>query len=88
MDLYINCYTKINIFTDIYGFSYRSIKYLCAHRIMNMNLTPLKTEQEYRDALKRLEVIFDAAPDTAEGNELEALSGLILDYEKDQFPQD
>ncbi|HEY8782441.1 MAG TPA: hypothetical protein VIM16_12535 [Mucilaginibacter sp.] len=53
-----------------------------------MNIKPIKTEQDYQDALKRLEVIFDAAPNTKEGDELEILSVLIDNYENIYFPID
>lgn len=48
----------------------------------------IKTEEEYNLALKRLEVIFDAEPGTAEGDELDLLSLLIDNYEKIHFPID
>ncbi len=51
-----------------------------------MNAQPIKTEKEYQAALVRLDAIFGADPNTAEGDELEVLSGLILDYEKINFP--
>ena len=51
-----------------------------------MDTKPIKTEQDYRDALKRLDIIFDATPNTKEGDELEILGVLIDDYEKAQFP--
>ncbi len=47
-----------------------------------MNLKPIKTEAEYDEALRRLDAIFDAAPDTAEGDEAEILSLLVEDYEE------
>jgi HTH-type transcriptional regulator/antitoxin HigA len=53
-----------------------------------MEIKPIKTEQDYQDALKRLEVIFDAAPNTAEDDELEVLGVLIDNYEKAHFPID
>ena len=53
-----------------------------------MNIKPIKTEQDYQDALKRLEVIFDAAPNTIEGDELEILGVLIDNYENIYFPVD
>jgi HTH-type transcriptional regulator/antitoxin HigA len=46
-----------------------------------MILKPIKTEQEYEAALARLEEIFDAAPNTPEGDEAEILAMLIEDYE-------
>lgn len=46
----------------------------------------IKTEVEYNEALKRLEVIFDAEQNTADGDELELLSLLIDNYEMVQAP--
>ena len=46
----------------------------------------IKTEDEYKSALKRLEVIFDAEPGTSEGEELDLLSLLIDNYEKIHYP--
>lgn len=48
----------------------------------------IKTAEEYDQALKRLEKIFDAKPGTPEGEELELLALLIDNYEKEQFPVD
>ncbi|MEO6632540.1 MAG: hypothetical protein ABIN13_12480 [Mucilaginibacter sp.] len=41
-----------------------------------MNFKPIHTEQDYREALKRLEFIFDAELNTPAGNELEILATL------------
>lgn len=51
-----------------------------------MNIKLIKTEEDYQAALQRLEDIFDAEPDTHEGDELEVLSLLIDSYEKEHFP--
>lgn len=40
-------------------------------RFNEMNIKPIKTKQDYQDALKRLEDIFDAVPNTIEGDELD-----------------
>jgi HTH-type transcriptional regulator/antitoxin HigA len=53
-----------------------------------MNIKPIKTEQDYQDALNRLETIFDAKSGTSEGDELEILGILIDDYENKHFPID
>jgi HTH-type transcriptional regulator/antitoxin HigA len=53
-----------------------------------MNIKPIKTEQDYQNALKRLEAIFDAKAGTTEGDELEILGLLIDDYENKHFPID
>jgi HTH-type transcriptional regulator / antitoxin HigA len=46
----------------------------------------IKTEEEYNQALKRLEKIFDASVDTAEGDEAELLTILIEKYEDEHYP--
>ena len=51
-----------------------------------MNLKPIKTEQDYRQALSRLEIIFDAAIDSKEGDEAEILAMLIENYEQEHYP--
>lgn len=51
-----------------------------------MNLKPIKTEADYREALKRLEVIFDAKLGSSESDELEILGILIDDYENKYYP--
>lgn len=51
-----------------------------------MELKPIKTEKDYRNALERLEVIFDAPIDTKEGDEAEIISLLIENYENEHYP--
>ncbi len=51
-----------------------------------MNIKPIKTKKDYEQALERLEVIFDAKKGTPKGDELEILSMLIDNYEKEKFP--
>jgi HTH-type transcriptional regulator/antitoxin HigA len=50
-----------------------------------MDLKPIKTEADYRAALKRLEEIFDAKPGTPESDELEILGLMVDDYEKKHY---
>jgi|ERR1035437_3607063 HTH-type transcriptional regulator/antitoxin HigA len=45
----------------------------------------IKTDAEYKAALERLEMIFDAKPNTPEGDELELLTLLIDNFEKSEF---
>lgn len=45
----------------------------------------IKSEEDYRQALKRLEVIFDAPADSPEGDEAELLGILIEKYEDEYF---
>ncbi len=48
----------------------------------------LRTEAEYQEALKRLDKLTGAAPGSAEGDELQALTVLIQAYEDEHFPYD
>ena len=50
-----------------------------------MQIKPIKTEQDYQQALKRLEKIFTAKLNTTEGDELEILGILIENYEEEHF---
>jgi HTH-type transcriptional regulator/antitoxin HigA len=45
-----------------------------------------KTELDYREALKRLEDIFDAKLGTPESDELEILGLMVDDYENKHYP--
>ena len=50
-----------------------------------MEIAPIKTENDYEKALERLEMIFDANPNSIEGDEAEILSMLIDNYENQYF---
>ncbi|NKI26659.1 transcriptional regulator [Arenibacter sp. 6A1] len=51
-----------------------------------MNIKPIRNEEDYQNALDRLEIIFDAKKGSEHGDELEILSILIDRYENEQFP--
>lgn len=51
-----------------------------------MEIKPIKTEKDYDKALERLELVFDAAPDSKEGDEAEILSLLIENFENKHYP--
>ena len=51
-----------------------------------MKVKLIKSEKEYEQALDRLDVIFDASPNTPEGDEAELLVVLIEKYEDENFP--
>jgi HTH-type transcriptional regulator/antitoxin HigA len=53
-----------------------------------MKFRPIKSEQDYQIAMKRLEAIFDAKTGTPEGDELEILGILIEHYENEHFSID
>ena len=51
-----------------------------------MNLKPIKSESDYKQALNRLAVIFDAAIGTPESDEVDILGLIIDEYEKKHYP--
>ncbi len=51
-----------------------------------MEIRPLKTEKDYKNALLRIEDIFDALANSKEGDEAEILSLLIENYENEFYP--
>ena len=51
-----------------------------------MKIKVIKTEEDYKAALERLEEIFQAPENTPEGDEAELLSVLIEKYEDENFP--
>lgn len=46
----------------------------------------IKTDQDYQEALVRIEALMDAAAGSAEADELELLSALVEMYEEKQYP--
>ena len=48
-----------------------------------MRLKPIKNEEDYKNALARLEEIFDAPENSTEGDDAEILSLLIENYENE-----
>ena len=51
-----------------------------------MEIKVIKTEEDYNNALKRLEVVFDAPIDSPQGDEAELLTILIENYEEEHYP--
>jgi HTH-type transcriptional regulator / antitoxin HigA len=51
-----------------------------------MKIKPIKNKKDYQQALERLDVIFDAKKNSAEGDELEVLGILVDNYENTNFP--
>lgn len=47
-----------------------------------MNIKPIKTESDYREALKKLDILFDAPAGTPESDEADILALIIDEYEK------
>ena len=53
-----------------------------------MNIRPIKNDEDHRRALRRVEELMDAKPDTPEGDELDVLATLVEAYEDRHFPID
>lgn len=51
-----------------------------------MEIKPIKTENDYQNALNKLEAIFDAPIGTPESDEADILGLLIDEYEKINYP--
>ncbi len=51
-----------------------------------MNIKPLKNEQDYDDALARIDQLMDSEPGSPEGDELDVLSVLVEKYEDINHP--
>ncbi|MCP5274992.1 MAG: transcriptional regulator [Burkholderiales bacterium] len=53
-----------------------------------MEIKPIKTDSDYRSALKEVESLMSAEPNTPEGEKLDVLVTLIEAYEHKHFPLD
>jgi len=51
-----------------------------------MNMKLIRTETDYQDALKRMELLFASPPGTPESDEADILALLIDEYEKKMYP--
>ena len=50
-----------------------------------MTIKPIKTERDYRTALKEIEKLWDAKPNTPKGDRLEVLVTLVEAYEQKHY---
>ncbi|MGH8604702.1 MAG: helix-turn-helix domain-containing protein [Gammaproteobacteria bacterium] len=53
-----------------------------------MNIKPIKTDTDYRAALKEIESLMLAGADTPQGERLDVLVTLVEAYERKHFPMD
>ena len=51
-----------------------------------MEIRPIKTDQDYNSALKRIEELWGAKKDTPKGDELDLLATLVESYEMKHYP--
>lgn len=50
-----------------------------------MDIKPIKNDQDHAAALGEIELLFDAEPDTPEGDRLDVLTTLVEAYEQKHF---
>ena len=55
---------------------------------MEWKVRPVRTERDYRAAVKRIDALMDAVPGTPESDELEVLATLVDRYETESFAID
>ncbi len=51
-----------------------------------MEITPIKTELDYQAALKEIEALMDAQPDSFEGDRLDMMTTLVEAFEAKHYP--
>ena len=51
-----------------------------------MEIRPIRTQTDYQEALREVELLFNAAPNKPEFDRLDVLSTLVEAYEKAHFP--
>lgn len=51
-----------------------------------MEIKPIKTENDYNNSIKRIEELWGAKKDSAEGDELDLLCTLVESYEIHHYP--
>lgn len=51
-----------------------------------MDVTPIKTDADFRNTLAEIERLWDAEPDTPEGDRLDVLMTLVEAYERRHHP--
>lgn len=55
---------------------------------MTLNIKPIRTDADYRAALKQIESLMMAAPDTQDGEKLDVIAALVEGYEAKHFPME
>lgn len=51
-----------------------------------MDIKPIKTELDYQAALKEIEALMDAQPDSSEGDRLDVMTTLVEAFEVKHYP--
>ena len=51
-----------------------------------MNITPIKTKRDCRQALKEIDGLMDARPNTPEGDRLDVLVTMVEAFQRRHYP--
>lgn len=55
-------------------------------KVVYMQIKPIKSAEDHEAALTRIDELWDAEPNTPDGDELEVLVTLVTAYEEKEFP--
>ena len=86
VELDLNILLKASVLRTKYLFSFWDRCYNHLGRFDIMNLKPIRTEADYQQALKEIEQIFEAEPNTPEYEKLDILTTLVEVYEQQNYP--
>jgi HTH-type transcriptional regulator/antitoxin HigA len=78
-------YIRQWVFIQFIG-THRDYDEIDVNKYRLMHIKVIKTEEDYNQAIKKLEEIFQAPIDTKEGDEADLLSLLIEKYEDEHYP--
>jgi HTH-type transcriptional regulator/antitoxin HigA len=56
------------------------------YEVLEMELKPIKTEEDYEEALEKIDELWEAEPETPEGDLLDLLTTLVEAYEEKHHP--
>ena len=51
-----------------------------------MNIKPIRNNKNYKEALKRIELLWNSESNTPEGDELDIITTLVQAYEAEKYP--
>lgn len=51
-----------------------------------MTINPIQNEDDYREALRQIEILWDAEENSPEGDRLDVLVTLVEAYERKNYP--
>ena len=71
---------------DLSGF--KPMRFEIEAKVPSLNIRPIRSPEDHKAALARIEALWGADPDTPEGTELDVLVDLVEHYENRLYPID